>query len=228
MEVVIGMPVKDRAWCLEDWFKSVETQETDASVHVAVLYTESSDDTLRILRDRDTTIIDDEEPGRPIAEIDDHLWGKEAGYTYMARVRNKLLDKVEKYFSPDYYFSLDSDIMLPPDGLQRLLDYAQSHPGVVSPAVNMTQTGTAWNTMSWTDRFQPGTAFRPVKMPAEGQSDVIMAAMLLDRSGMDCCWAPHYQGEDVGFSLDARARKVPLWWTSTITCEHRMRKVINY
>jgi hypothetical protein len=229
--LVIGCPIKDRAWVLPEWFAALEAQDVEHKI--IVLYTPSDDDTIQILNDHgaitfpDTIAFDGyTPPGRPVHEIDGHVWGNLERYTYMATLRNELM-ALAYSMEADYFFSLDSDIILPPDGLQRLLSFAQTHPGVIAPAVNMVPKGTVWNTMSW-DATLRGSAMRYAEDFGSGKAgrrDVVMAAMLLDRGAMEACaWAAHPQGEDVGFSLNAFNSQVPLWWVPEVRCRHRMKR----
>lgn len=223
MNLVIGAPCKDRAWILPEWLYAIESQGVEADI--ICLVSASEDGTEEILdKAEGLTVLFDDRPGRNTTEIDGHAWGDLNTYAYMSSLRNRLVDEAIAY-QADYFFSLDTDIILPPGALLQLLDFAEKHPGVVAPAVNMTTGTTAWNTMDWVDRETPGMAHRPVVDPQGGRVDVIMAAMLLDRSGMECVWGAHGQGEDVGYCLDAARRQVPLWWLPSVKCEHRMRRM---
>jgi hypothetical protein len=221
MKLVIGCPIKDRAWCLPAWFHALESQCIE---HETIfVYTDSADNTLEILTTHQPfALLRDDRDGRPVNEIDGHAWGAVKWYEYLSDLRNQLVTTALN-MNADYFFSLDSDILLPPGGLQKMLDYAQTHQGVISPAVNMSEHDTAWNTMSWIDPYHPAMATRPVKYPKGGQVDIVMAAMLLDRKGLEAEWVSHTQGEDVGFSLDARRKEIPLWWMSNLHCQHVMR-----
>lgn len=220
MNVVVGCPVKDRAWVLGEWFDAIQTQGVEVSV--ITLLSPSQDNTELILRDRGAHIIYDEEVGRSTTDIDNHIWGDQSNYEYMANLRNRLIDTCVS-LDVDYFFSLDSDIILPPNALTQMLQFAESHAGIVAPAVNMVTGSPVWNVMNWVDKYRPGRADRTVVPIARGQADVVMAAMMLDRDGMRARWESHSQGEDVGFCLDAYSKQIPCWWLPEIICEHWMR-----
>lgn len=185
----------------------------------------SEDNTEQILKEHNVKILRHDLPGRKVRDVDAHIWGLPTTYTYMSKLRNTLIEAALG-MEADYFLSLDSDVILPPDAIKRLLDYStNNHPGVIAPAVNMAQGAIAWNTMSWVDRAHPSLSHRPVREPLGGLADVVMAAMLLDKVGLEARWQTHPQGEDVGFCLDARAKEVPLWWVPEIKCDHRMRRV---
>lgn len=221
MRLVIGCPVKDRAWILPNWFQAIEDQDIEHTV--VCVYTPSEDDTFEILKDHNAVVLWDEQLGRSVTEIEGHHWGTWSKYEYMANMRNTLRRYAEDS-DADYFFSLDSDILLPPGGLQKIINYATFHPGVVSPAVNMQPGGTAWNRMHFTDPYHPRMAERRPGLPQEGQVDVVMAAMFMDRLGMQVPWTAHNQGEDIGFSINAAILQIPLWWLPTVRCDHVMRR----
>lgn len=229
MKIVIGCPVKNRAWILPRWFDAVFSQQYlgDLDVEVVCVYTDSEDDTEKILKDEGVVILYDFNVGRSTLDIDRHYWGVLKTYQYMADMRNRLVDYCLDA-GADYFFSLDSDILLPSYTFERLLPILQKHPGVVAPAVSMA-TGmdsnqrpvTAWNTMSWVARAVAERTYTP----ANGDFvDVVMAAMLMDRTGMNVRWLAHPQGEDAGFSYDAVTKGVTLWWEPSITCRHIMQR----
>lgn len=221
MKLVIGCPIKDRAWCLPQWWQAIEDQDVE---HEKVcIYSESADETLQLLKDNDVTVLVDDRPGRRRNEIDGHMWVQQR-YEYMSSMRNRLIEYCLEH-EADYFFSLDSDVILPPKGLQQMLRFAETHEGVIAPAVNMTTGQIAWNVMAWKDREHPGVANRNAGEQQTGPADVVMAAMMLDRRGMECRWQSHTQGEDVGFCVDATAKDVPRWWLAEIHCTHLMRRV---
>lgn len=220
MKLVVGCPVKDRAWILPDWFSALESQGVD--YEALFILSPSEDDTEAILKEHEATILWDERPGRPLYEIDQHCWGSVDNYDYLSSMRNRMVEEAMAR-GADYFFSLDSDIILPPGGLKQLLRFAQGKEGVFSPRVNLATGQVANNVMQW-DQNTPELANRDVAWPPSGQVDVVMAAMLLDRVGMQCRWSSHPQGEDIGFSLDAYTKHIKLWWLGELRCDHWMHR----
>jgi hypothetical protein len=217
MKLMVGMPIKERAWCLPEWFAALEAQ--DIEHEVVAIYSPSADETELVLIEHNATIIYDESLGRSLSNINAHCWGDLSTYHYMATMRNHLT-RLALEREADYFFSLDSDIILPPNTLREMLKYAQGHPGVIAPAVNMTINARALNVMKWSTTR--GHAYRDGGEPPAGKVDVVMAAMLLDRTAMECQWRSHPQGEDVGFCADALDKNVALWWLPHIQCQHLM------
>jgi hypothetical protein len=228
MNVLIACPLKDRAWAIPYWYAGIDQNSDAANISLLALVTPSEDGTEQVLRDHNVEVILDSEEGRPVHEIDSHVWGIIPKFEYMARLRNQLVE-IALEREVDYFFSLDSDIVLPQFGLSKLLHYSQTHPGVVSPSVNMVMGGVAWNVMNWSNPHYPMAANRDkpyahITAMQPGRADVIMAAMLLDRSAMECRWAAHMAGEDIGFCLDAESRGVNRWWYPEVRCQHLMSK----
>lgn len=224
MHVIIGMLAKDRAWCLPEWFTSIWSQEIDGDLDVVSLVSPSEDGTEQLIIDQGVHVIKDDRPGRTTQEIDGHLWGSMETYEYMADIQNQLVDYACGE-NCDYFFSLDSDIILPPHAIKDLIDYMKDgHPGVSAPAVNLAVGDTAWNTMSWVNQDYPVMATRAVGIPSGGQADVVLAAMMMDRLGMQCRYEAHNQAHDVGFCVRADRLDIPRWWVPEIRCTHLMRR----
>lgn len=224
--ILVAMPVKDRAWAVPHWYAGIQENRNAADcVDIVALLSPSEDNTEQVLKECYVEVLYDEEPGRPVHEINSHQWGVIDKFEYMARLRNRLVDfALEGNY--DYFFSLDSDIVLPKYGLMQLLYYMRTHPGICSPSVNMVQSGVAWNVMNWTNPHYPMTAARS-RTPQAGRADIIMAAMLLDKEGLECRWAAHMAGEDVGFCLHAESLGVARWWYPEVRCQHLMRPILN-
>jgi hypothetical protein len=219
-KILVAAPFKDRAWAVPYWYDGILAQEID--VTVLALLSASEDETETALKERNVVIVNDERPGRKAIEVAGHHWGSIETYHYMATLRNQLLDIADGY---DYFFSLDSDIVLPPGVLKTMLRAIKQYPGVHAPAVNMAINGVAWNTMSWVNPHVPSLAHRTQKHPSGGKVDVVMAAMLLDAEAIEVCsWAQHSQGEDVGFCLTAEQHGVKRYWHDNLRCEHMMRR----
>jgi hypothetical protein len=203
------------------WHEAICAQRGDH--HVVTLYSASEDHTEAVLTELGVEVVTDDEPGRTVQHIEAHAWGIQHWYSYMARLRNQLLDLAAER-DADYFFSVDSDIILEPRTTTALLQI-MLHSGchVISPAVNMSKGQfLAWNTMNW-DSDIPGSALRVHYPDKAGPVDVVMAAMLLDRTAIEQCrWAVHAQGEDVGFCLDAQLKGISRWWVPEIVAQHLM------
>jgi hypothetical protein len=208
------------------WYEGIKAAANGHDIHVAALYTDSDDQTENRLKEHGVDILYDEEEGRPTYQIDSHQWLRES-YDYMSRLRNRLIEYALE-IDAEYFFSVDSDVVLPPGALSALLEWAGgTWTGAIAPSLILTPENThwgftAWNAMQWHQRI-PNFPVRDYE-PATGKVDLIMAAMLLDRTAMECRWSRHDCGEDVGFCMDARDRGVPLWWVREVFCRHIMHR----
>ena len=232
MHIVFGCPVAERAWVLPDWLKSIKSQEYSQPTVVSIvcIYTESHDDTLKILEDANVEIVHSSLPTRSFDRIRDHLWGSQNHeYEYMASLRNALRKEV-LVRNADHFFSLDSDILLPNEHAVQDMIHEAAHESydAVAPLVDMEKnpgmSQPAYNFMRidrhgvMGERFPlPAAPFLPF------QADVIMAAMLLNKKAQCVPWANHLQGEDIGWSLNARRMGIKVGVEPLVRCDHRMR-----
>lgn len=226
MRVVVGCPVAERGWVLQDWIDSVRMQQLDGEVDIVCLYTRSHDDTLEILQRNDVRVLESPLPTRPFDRMRGHNWSySDHEYEYMASIRNELRETIANE-APDWFFSLDSDIILPgPGALSELISAAvERQANGIAPLVNMMQfpqAPPAWNWMTLRESMT-GADRKPAPQEEVFQVSVIMAAMLLDRQAMMIPWANHPQGEDIGWSIKASLAGLRLFSDTRIVCEHRM------
>jgi hypothetical protein len=237
MKVLISLPIYKRDWILPYWFKAIEDQDIDLSdigFSFQVASYEEDKETHHALMDWFGS-----HPQvacfalNTIPAINHHhhdngkrVWNVEA-YDKMSRMRNALLD-LGTSLDPDYYFSLDSDILLEdPKTISSLIDLAQ--PGyAVSPLMYMRHYGISYpSVMSWVDK-PGGRAYRHLdsyKIGTVFQSDIIMAAVLMSKDVYTKTrYAPHRQGEDLGWSADCALKGFKLLSASNIYCPHIMHK----
>jgi len=220
VRVVVGTLAKDRAWVLPTWFQALH--QTTVSIDVVCVVSPSSDQTEAICRNSGAEVLVDERPGRSTYDIEAHAWGSLETYAYMADLRNRLLEHVIAK-GADVFFSLDTDIILGSNAIEQLLSNLQLVGGMISPAVNMAERGTAWNIMHWD---LAGTPHRRAAVPSHlVPADVIMGAIMMDRSAFVCRWGPHSHGEDIGLCKSAEVHGVPRWWLPQLHLYHAMRRV---
>lgn len=150
-------------------------------------------------------------------------------YENMVSLRNSILNTVREV-SPDFYLSLDSDILLTdPNTIELLMAHIKSGADAVNPLMFMTPFGTMYpSVMTW--RSDVGRkAFRQEKYPLGTyfQSDVIMAAKMMSKkvySNID--YTVHEQGEDVGWSWSCGQAGYNLYCASYIYAPHIMSELM--
>jgi len=151
----------------------------------------------------------------------------------MAEWRNMLLDYAIAE-DAEYFFSVDSDIILPPnafDVMSQQMDtmYLYHGYGACAPLVNMAghlDLGTfAYNYMDWVDNGVTSRAYRSA-VPLRDEifrADVIMAAMLIHKNLFGARWSAHEQGEDIAWSWHAAQIGKRLYVDPYIICNHLMK-----
>lgn len=231
-DIVFGCPIANRSWVIDRWWSAINgKQVVDQQWSTVFMYSPSEDDTLAKLcaLEGDVTILEAVEEIRTREEMDLHRW-PETHFEHMSRWRNALLDHCEKV-GAEWFFSVDSDIILPPMTAQRLQAvlgrFSGMNYGAIAPAVNMAVhiDAHAYNFMQWNPQ-STDDAYRPtLPMPNEPFTvGVIMGAMLIHRSAFHVRWEAHPQGEDLGWSRDAQRKDVRLLLDPTIQCNHLMKR----
>jgi hypothetical protein len=145
----------------------------------------------------------------------------------MVSLRNSILQRVREY-QPDYYLSLDSDILLQnPNTIELLIAHIKDGADAVSPLMFMTPMDSRFpSVMSWKDEDH-SVAYRKEKYPLGDyfQSDVIMAAKMMSKdvyNNVD--YQFHKQGEDLGWAKNATEKGFKLYSASYIYAPHLMSK----
>lgn len=236
MKLVIGCPVYKRDWILPLWIRYVKSQGLNFK-DVGFIFEVSPDDeaTVSILeqwRKADNSLglfdIDVRNDISHFAHKDNGRQWTLSKYENMVSLRNSILSKVRE-ISPDYYFSLDSDIILTnPNTIRLLTSHIDDGADAVSPLMFMTPVGTDYpSVMSW-KKDEPNRAYRESQYPLGSyfKSDVIMAAKMMSRSVYENVdYSVHRQGEDVGWSLSCRQKGYSLYSASYIYSVHVMSEL---
>lgn len=227
MKVVFGCPVVDRAWILPEWLAAIDAQEID-DYEIACVVGPCTDGTERILLEHPRCRVWRTNERRSQANVRSHSWPEE-DLRVISSARNLLRSRVLAAYEFDYYFSLDSDIILEPDVTRTLLGgFVDWDGAAASPLVKMTPEGDgqhlAWNYMHFVEGSE--AASRPGIQPAPTEPqvvDVLMAAILMRREVLELShWDPHPQGEDVAWSRLARHHGWNLLLDPTVKGDHRM------
>jgi hypothetical protein len=237
MKLLIGCPIYKRDWILNHWIRCIITQSTPIT-DIGFIFECSSND------EKTTGILEawkKYDKNIPFFHIDyrddiPHFEHRENGrqwtisrYENMVNLRNSLLQKARQ-IQPDYYFSLDSDILLEnPNTIELLIAHVKDGAHAVSPLMFMTPNNTMYpSVMTWREEM-PDKARRLEKYPIGTyfQADVIMAAKMMSKevyNNVD--YSIHSQGEDVGWSLNCREKKYKLFSASYIYAPHIMNEMM--
>ncbi len=217
MKLLIGCPIYKRDWIFSSWAAAIERQSIDLSKIGFVFITSSNDEnTYQCINTWKK--IHPEIPYLETVPKDDIVHHEHSNnsrqwtmskYYNMISLRNSLLNEVRK-IQPDYFFSLDSDIILQNSkSIELLISHIQDGADAVSPLMFMTPFGIDFpSVMSWID--DPGKkAMRLSNYPLGTyfKSDIIMAAKMMSKdvyNNVDYTF--HTQGEDLGWCADAHKK----------------------
>jgi hypothetical protein len=213
--IIVGCPVYERAWVLNQWFDHLAN--TTQPLHFIFNYTPGTDNTLETITHRANKFASVE-----IIETTtgthstDRNWGERARIETLVDLRNNLLDAVCAQ-SPDYFFSLDSDILVPKNVFTAMIE-AVKHYDAVSPLVYLGQ-GSITNGFTY-----DGHVRRRLKVYNALQvSHVICAAKFMTPDVYrNVRYEYHPQGEDIAWSDNARGAGFRLGVDSSVRCKHVM------
>ncbi len=235
IELVIGCPIYKRDWIFPYWISCIENQNIDFSSTAFVFEISSNDaQTIEMLIKYRNARPDIPEFILDIKEDVFHFDHQEGTRTWsiskyqnMVNLRNSLLSKVRE-LNPNYFFSLDSDILLTNQNtIQLLIAHVNSGADAVSPLMFMTPIDTMYpSVMNWIDE-PGGQAFRKEKYSFGEyfQSDVIMAAKMMSKDVYsNVNYSLHSQGEDLGWCGNAAKLGYKLYSASYIYAPHIMHK----
>ena len=236
MKLLIGTPMYKRSWILPHWIRCLVNQSVSFK-DIGFVFEVSPDDRETISSLEAWKKFDKNIPYFEIKVREDipHFEHESNGrqwnlskYLNMVSLRNSLLKTVREV-QPEYYFSLDSDILLTnPNTIELLIAHIKSGADAVNPLMFMTPMGTLYpSVMNWRKDI-PEKAYRQEKydLGTYFQSDVIMAAKMMNKdvySTID--YSLHEQGEDVGWSLSCKQEDFKLYCASYIYAPHIMSEV---
>lgn len=235
MKMIIGCPIYNRAWILPYWFQCIEKQSIDLK-NIGFVFVASKEDldTLSVLehwksRHPEVKIFDVIFPSdvNHFSHAEGSRHWTLSKYENMVKLRNVLLAQVRKY-QPDYFMSLDSDVLLiNSNTLELLVAHIKDGADAVNPLMFMTPHGVQFpSVMKWVG--SPGDkATRDDSFPIGSyfKSDVIMAAKMMSKkvyNNVD--YSIHVQGEDLGWSANCAAANYNLYAATYIYAIHVMHQ----
>lgn len=235
MKLIIGCPIYDRDWIFSDWISCIESQSI-ALDQIGFIFVGSKEDHKTISE------MEKWRSNHPEVKVFDfiipndiyhssHVEGMRqwtiSKYDNMVKLRNILLQKVREY-QPDYFFSLDSDILLTnPSTIELLIAHIKNGADAVSPLMFMTPIGVRFpSVMQWVDK--PGEkAMRDINFPLGTyfKADVIMAAKMMSKQVYNNVnYRIHEQGEDLGWCGECAEKGFELYSASYIYAPHIMSR----
>lgn len=236
LTVAVGCPIRSRAWIFPQWVEHVRTAFDVAGLKPHWVFNvgierEDDDNTFRL-----ATELFRHEPGmwcEDMAESEflpagTRKWG-EGGYRRMVHIRNRLLHLV-RAMRPNYFLSLDSDILIHPDGLVNLLDDLEN--GIPSGQTRIYPNAAGGKAYLSQSTSQPCPTYANLlgygglvaRNDSEGvfPVDVLMAIKLMSPAAYNVDYDFSVQGEDIGWSVACRAAGLTLAWDGRACSKHVM------
>jgi hypothetical protein len=225
MRLVIGCPVYNREWSLPRWFQCIFDQKMNPkNIDLVFAYTKGEDNTQDIL----------EKYGQKFSSIsildcnDLPAFGGRDNERYYPLVilRNRILERV-KELQPDYYFSYDSDILIPEGTLKGLI---QDKKDIVGPWLDLVPPHDLPNCATMTStggfkRYEPTEKFYP-KQGLYEVSTVFAVSLMAKQVYDTCTYKYHPAGEDFGFAEEVIKNGFHSWMDANFIGTHLYRKDI--
>lgn len=223
-KVLIGCPVRNRAWILPRYLQSLRNLDYDHSkIEYCFVVNNSVDNTLEILRNFKNEI------SNPVRIVHCNLHannGHQRGqysFFHLAILRNILLDEFLKT-DCEYLLSVDSDILLPPDTIKALQEPQYD---IISALVcNGHEIGdeSIYNILN----RKPNGRYEHIRnFPTDQvfEVDCTGAAYLIKRPVIEkyrVRYSASKGPEDIGFCEDAKAKGIKIYCNPQVVAEHKM------
>lgn len=237
MKLIIGCPIYDRSWIFPYWISLIEKQSVPLN-DIGFVFVASKEDVETV------SLLEKWKSLHPEVKLFDIIYPENVNhfshpegqrhwtiskYENMVNLRNCLLKKVREY-QPDYFFSLDSDILITnPSTLELLMAHIKDGADAVNTLMFMTPIGVRFpSVMKWLDQERI-RAYRDSEFPLGTyfQSDIIMAAKMMSKevyNNVD--YSIHQQGEDLGWSSNCAENGYKLYCASYIYAIHVMSRAM--
>lgn len=199
MNIVIGCPVRERSWILPRWKEHVEASiPSGVDVLFAFVVGEDDMETIELLSTwQDTSIILVQE----LATGDIRSW-KEERYHHMVDIRNELLSYVRRK-RPDFFLSLDSDILIHPDLISNLLETVEATGADAVGGMTFfdQEDARCTNIAQWSDKWSGLTRLHDIQVCPV---DIIMGIKLMTPEAYSINYKYSHMGEDLGWADSVR------------------------
>ena len=217
MRLSVGCPVYNRMWALPAWEDWILHACGNANVRPQFYFvgTSSTDGSREFCEERGKVIPAWEGLNLP---PEGRQWD-DRRYSHMAWLRNHLLREIRKD-EPDLFLSIDSDILLHPKALSNLLETIENYDAVGGKCYLTPQPTKVPN---YGQRTVSGGYRRPDTNPGVMKVDVLMALVLMTPEAYAVDYTFHKQGEDFGWSENARLRGLRFGFDSRLTSKHVMK-----
>jgi glycosyltransferase involved in cell wall biosynthesis len=224
MKISVGCPIYNRAWSLPRWFQNLFNQKIDLKqTSLVFAYTPGDDNTLEIIEQYGSKF--SELHVLPCEDLPAFANRDNARYYPLVILRNRIFEKLRE-IQPDYYFSWDSDILLPEGTLKGLI---KDKKDIVGPWVDLVPPNGIPNCVTL---LPNGGGFRRRKpydtyYPQTGLYEVstVFAVSLMSSPVFNTCTYMHHQGgEDYGFAINVINAGFTSWMDANFIGTHLYNK----
>jgi cellulose synthase/poly-beta-1,6-N-acetylglucosamine synthase-like glycosyltransferase len=229
--VAIGCPIQNREEIVKEYLEGISNLDYPKNKLIPCFFVNNTSDKTGELilnwmaeNKKDYKLIVYERDDKVYKRRTDRQDRENRDYTLFTIVRNRFL-KLVKTVEWDYLFSVDSDIIIQPDTLKKLLAHKKE---IVSALVyNGFHFGQDWYNYRvkkerngrrgyYVYRYIPQNIF---------EVDVTGACYLIRRGVIDrgIKYKVHKFGEDVGFCEEAKSKGIKIYCDPTIKPEHKLQ-----
>lgn len=220
--IVIGCPVRKREWILPLWKEHLDIASKRAFPDYDIFYSfvvgKDDKNCIDIISSWDNANfrIVEENPKEDVRAWND------GAYVHMAELRNSLLEDVRE-INPEFFFSIDSDMLMHEDSLVNMLDTYHNHDAwAVGGKAYLSMGGRNHPTFgNWINPSER-RSFKRFESDQVISVDILMAIKMMDSRAYNIDYSYHKSGEDLGWSSNINASGGKLWWDGRITNKHVM------
>lgn len=222
ISIVVGCPVHQRPWIIEQWVDHISIACENAHVEPVFLVVIDPRDepTSSLLQNRAKVNFHELymiycEEDRPTSS---RVWNLDR-YRRMVYLRNQMLNGVRQ-LDPPFFLSIDSDILLHPDAMVNMLETMYSGDwGAVGSKAFLSNRGTRHPNYA---KLTKGDNLKRSDHEGVIQVDVLMALKLMTRAAYNVDYEEHHHGEDIGISLAWKRAGLKLAWDGRAASKHVM------
>lgn len=223
IDILIGCPVHEREWIMDDWFWRVNAACKVAGLHPGYIFVmDPTEEPLYTMIQNQAKLMSTQLHIGVVQEQprDDKRDWNERRYDRMVELRNILLEGVRAN-NPPLFLSLDSDILLHEEAIKSMVDNLEDF-DAIGGKTYMTHTGTTCLSYGI---MKPNTRMmRRADAIGSFKVDVIMAIKLMTPAAYNIDYRFDSQGEDIGFSRACQEAGLKLKWDGTYANKHVMRR----
>jgi len=202
---------------LPQYLECLKAQKLDSETKCEYLYVDggSTDGTVRLLHEFGAKVL---RTPRRDGHSSDRCWTKER-LRLITKLKNEVLYLVRYSYKPDFFFCLDSDILLQSENcIQRLVDDDKD---AVSPISFTDPQERTPNLMQF--RGSSAAHLKKSEIPGDKlfEVDILLSAILMSRRAYSMLdYQYHHIGEEVGFAILAKEKGFKMWCDSRVKARH--------